>query len=239
MRLYDDEIRNWRSMCDRGIELPIGQDSVWPDAGSHQMILRGDMAYELGGSTPSIYALGGTALTENTEFVPNDEIRLIGPDMNAISADTSYARLTIALVNSLRTDNKDALYNSVKRIENVRYHVHPEGFMPRVSSVYSRESIRVSKDAIAKGISFAHVGNLMLNLLHKNPDLKAAAVIFITDPSFDFAALEASVKKTAGITAAIDHIFKNVMTDCKTCSLQKVCDEVEGLREMHFGKKSE
>ncbi len=237
MRLYDDEIRNWRTLCSGGMDLPVKSEPDWPDAGSHQMILRGDMAYELGGSTPSLYALGGTALTENAEFVPGDSIKLIGPDLNAVKADTSYARLTIALVNSLRTDNKDALYNSVKRIENVRYHVHPEGFMTRVSSVYGRESIRVSKDAIAKGISFAHVGNLMLNLLHKNPDVKAAAVIFITDPNFDFAALEQSVKKTAGITAAIDHIFKNVMTDCKTCSLQKVCDEVEGLREMHFGKK--
>ena len=239
MRLYDDEIRNWLSLCGGGIELPVKAEPDWPDAGSHQMILRSDMAYELGGSTPSIYALGGTALTETGEFVPKDSIKLIGPDLNAIKTDTSYARLTIASVNSLRTDNKDALYNSVKRIENIRYHVNPEGFMTRVSSVYGRESIRVSKDAIAKGISFAHVGNLMLNLLHKNPDVKAAAVIFITDPNFDFAALEQSVKKTAGITAAIDHIFKNVMTDCKTCSLQKVCDEVEGLREMHFGKKTE
>ena len=25
MRLYDDEIRNWRSMCDRGIELPMAK----------------------------------------------------------------------------------------------------------------------------------------------------------------------------------------------------------------------
>lgn len=235
MQLYDDEIRDWLSLCNRGKTFSVSQAQCWPDAGSHQMILRGDMAYELGGSTPSLYALGGTGLTENSEFVPQDEIRLIGPDLCEIKDNTSYARLTIALVNGLRTDRKDALYNSVKRIENVRYHINPEGFMPRVSSVYGRESIRVSKDAVAKGLSFAHVGNLMLKLLHQNSDVKAAAVIFITDPSFDFASLENSIKKTNAITAAIDHIFKNAMTDCKTCSLQKVCDEVEELRKIHFG----
>ena len=39
-----------------------------------------------------------------------------------------------------------------------------------------------------------------------------------------------------GITEAIDHISKNVVMNCSSCSLQKVCNEVEGLKELHFGK---
>jgi len=27
--------------------------------------------------------------------------------------------------------------------------------------------------------------------------------------------------------------------DCKSCSLQQVCDEVEGLRELHFASMKE
>ena len=39
------------------------------------------------------------------------------------------------------------------------------------------------------------------------------------------------------LTKAIDHIFKNVIMDCQACSLQEICDEVEGMRELHFGQK--
>lgn len=39
------------------------------------------------------------------------------------------------------------------------------------------------------------------------------------------------------VTRAIDHVMTAPMTDCNVCSLKKVCDEVEGIRELHFGKK--
>lgn len=109
--------------------------------------------------------------------------------------------------------------------------------MSRVSSVYGRESIRISKEALGKGLNFEKIGNIMLNKYHENTDIKAVKLIFITDPSFDFKSLSESAKKAAEITQAIDHIMKNAMTDCSSCSLQKVCDEVEGLRELHFGQK--
>lgn len=217
--------------------LKISESSVWTDAGNHQMILRSDMAYELGGSVPSIHAIGSTAVTADTSLVLCDEILLIGPEMNEITSDTSYARLTIALVDEDSLGNGNSLYNAIKKIDNVRYHVNPEGFMTRVSSVYGRESIRVSKEALEKGLSFEKVGNLLLKKYHTNPDIKAVKLIYITDPSFDFKSLEESAKKASSITQTIDHIMKDAMTDCSSCSLQKVCDEVDGLRELHYGKK--
>lgn len=29
------------------------------------------------------------------------------------------------------------------------------------------------------------------------------------------------------------------MTDCGSCSLQKICEEVEGMKELHFGLAAE
>ena len=39
------------------------------------------------------------------------------------------------------------------------------------------------------------------------------------------------------ITRAIDHAMTAAMTDCNVCSLKKVCDEVEGIRQLHFGQE--
>ena len=215
----------------------VSKESDWADAGSHQMILRSDMAYELGGSTPSFHAIGSTAITADRTFVNQDEILLIGPDIKDISSDISYGRLTIALVDEGSLGDGNTLFNAIKKIENVRYHVNPEGFMTRVSSVYGRESIRVSRDAINKGLSFEKVGNILLRKYHENPDIKAVKLVYITEPSFDYKALESDCKKASSITQTIDHIMKDAMTDCNSCSLQKICDEVEGLRTLHFGNQ--
>ena len=128
----------------------------------------------------------------------------------------------------------NALYNAIKQMEFVRYHVSPEGFMTRVSLINGTESARVSKKALAKGLTFTQVGNLMLRQFHKNARIVSIKLIFITDPCFPFSALKEAVRETEEITKAIDHILKNGMTDCDSCSLQKICEEVEGMKELHF-----
>ena len=240
MKLYDEVINKWSSLLE-GCSLKnlnINGDCA-KDAGSHQMILKSDCAYELGGSTPSVHALGATAVTGQASFFCGDEIILAGPDLKDIDKDISFARLTIVQVAENALGDGNTLYNAIKKIDNVRFHVNPEGYMPRISSVYGRESIRISKEALNKGLSFEKVGNLLIKKLKENPDVKAVKLIYITDPGFNFNELEASVKESADITKAIDHIMKNAMTDCNTCALQKVCDEVEGLRELHFGTEGQ
>ena len=36
-----------------------------------------------------------------------------------------------------------------------------------------------------------------------------------------------------------NHALKDVNMDCGSCGLQEICDEIEGLREMHFGMSEE
>ena len=59
-------------------------------------------------------------------------------------------------------------------------------------------------------------------------------IALVGNPCFPFSALKEAVRETEEITRAIDHILKNGMTDCDSCSLQKVCEEVEGMKELHF-----
>ncbi|MBQ0071945.1 MAG: hypothetical protein KBS81_08885, partial [Spirochaetales bacterium] len=110
----------------------------------------------------------------------------------------------------------------------------PEGFMMRVSSSKNKESVRVGKEALRKGLSFSSTGSLLIAAFKKNPVVEEVKVIYITRENFDYKTLETLTLDAEDITKAIDHIFKNVQMDCNVCSLQKVCEEVEGLRELHF-----
>lgn len=236
MKLYDEIITSWNEMlseCEVK-SLPIDSGVDWPDVGKDNMILRSDMAYELGGSSASIPALGGTAITDDKALVPQDEILLVGPDIPEIKEDIPYARLAIARVRGEEMGEGNTLYNAIRNIEYVRYHVNPKGFMMRVSAMHERESVRVSKDAIASGLNFQTVGNMMLQSFHRNTKVEAVKIVFITIPDFPYDKLSKEIRQGEKITKTIDHMLKNIMTDCSACSLQEICDEVEGLRELHF-----
>ena len=235
MKLYDPIISNILTLCEQAPsrKLPVCHVD-WPDLGKENLIFRQDMAYELGGSGDRFFALGATAVTDDPALVREDEIVLVGKDLPEISADTSYARIALVRVAPDTLGEGNALYNAVKQMEYVRYHVNPEGFMTRVSLMNGTESARVSKKALEKGLTFTQVGNLMLRQFHKNARIVSVKLIFITDPSFPFSALKEAVQETEKITKAMDHILKNSMTDCSSCSLKKVCEDVEGIRELHF-----
>ena len=237
MKLYDETIKDVLSSLE-GAPLSACNlaNANWEDVGDHNLILRADMAYELGGGThPAVSAM---AVTADSNFVPADEVFVLGPDLNDIQGDQPYARIALVRVNAEGMGDGNALYNAIRKIEYVRYHINPRGYMTRISASNGREPVRVSKEAIKQGLGFAKVGKLFLEKYHENPNIEAVKLIFITDPNFDYKGLADQAAQLENITGTIDHIFKNVMMDCKSCSLQKVCDEVEGLRELHFASSN-
>ena len=92
MRLYDEIIHDILTSLEKQDKhiLPVGAaaDPVsrdWQDAGKAMMILQSDMAYELGGH--NLPAVGNTLVTTGKDFVPEDEIILIGKDLPEITED--------------------------------------------------------------------------------------------------------------------------------------------------------
>lgn len=236
MKLYDHVIADWNRLLSSQTpqSLRVSEEIQWKDVKDGNMILGCDMAYELGGG--SLPALSGTVITAREEFVSEDEILLYGLDLPRIKRDVPYARLAIVRVKEEEMGNGNTLYNAIRKIEYSRYHVNPEGFMMRISVASERESVRIGEEALAKGLDFEKAGNLILRAFHQNPKVEAVKLIFITLEDFPYRELEGQIRQAEKITRTIDHIMKNVIMDCKSCSLQEICDEVEGLRELHFAK---
>ena len=123
----------------------------------------------------------------------------------------------------------------LKDIEFAKYHVYPEGYMVRMSPESFREQVRVSKNALKKGISFKNIGMNYISAYKKDPNVLSATVIFITDPGFDYGEMKKMAKKSSDITGTLTHILEGLPTDCSVCALKDVCEEVEGMKELHFG----
>lgn len=238
MKLYDETIRQVLDTLEGYPCKRLNSNGTpWEDVGDHNLILRADMAYELGGGTyPAVSCM---AVTADTSFVEEDGVYLIGPDLGEISADTPYARIALVRVDADGMGDGNALYNAIRKIEYVRYHINPKGYMTRISASNGREPVRVGKEALTEGLDFAKVGQLFLNRYHENPHIQAVKLFFVTLPEFDYKNLGQLCAQCESITGTIDHIMKDVLMDCKSCSLQQVCDEVEGLRELHFASMKE
>ncbi len=237
MNLFDDMIKEIIEQLDQLASAESARlaepSKAWRDVGEHRMILGSETAYELGGQ--STLGLSGCFYTTQPLLLPQG-VYLYGSDLAQITGSCSYARIVFARLEG--SDDKEALYRKLREIDYVRYHVHPEGYMARISPVSQREPVRISRSVLAdKKMCFADIGHMYLERYQKISGVKNVNVIFVTHRDFDYRTLERKLGRAEQITQSLNHILTSLNMDCDTCSLKKVCDEVEGLRELHFGQK--
>ena len=206
--------------------------AAWRDIGNSELVLQKDAAYELGasGKGSANYVL----FSSSPELVDKDQVLLYGPDLKDIRGDCDFARIVLLRVGVLEGDD-EKVYRTLKDIEFAKYHVNLEGYMIRMSPESYREQVRVSRQALRKGISFRSVGFSYIKAYKQDENVLGAKVIFITQPGLDYAAMKANAKKAADVTGTLTHILEGLPTDCSVCSLKGICDEVEGMKELHFG----
>ena len=234
MELYNALIQETRALLGKGTpkSWPYAESGAWKDLGQSEFILQKDAAFELGasGKGSANYVL----FTSDAELVNRDQVLLYGPDLREIRGDVDFARIVLLRVGVL-DDDDEQVYRTLKDIELAKYHVYPEGYMVRISPESYREQVRVAKQALRRGLSFRAVGNSYIKAYRKDPNVLNATVIFVTAPGFDYAEMKGIAKKASDITNTLTHILEGLSTDCSVCALKDICDEVEGMKELHFG----
>jgi len=214
-------------------------DKCWQEAKDFELVMLRDAAFELGGSGKANVNL--TCVTTDPALVPADEILVYGRELSELKADSCYARIALVQVSDIESDDPtdtEQAYRAIQNIDFVKYHVFPKGYMMRTSSDSHREQVRVSKEAVKNGISFQKVGNAFIRHYKQDPNVCAVKLIFVTAPDADYKALQMCAKMSKDITMTLSSILQGLPTDCGSCSLKPICDEVEGMKELHFGKES-
>lgn len=234
MNIYDECLASSFELLSPFQKKTLKNDAKWEDAGKNQLIFKNDTAYELGGGLLS--AISGIFCTESEKISDEDEVILVGNDLNDITKDIPYARLCIVKIDSDKMGEGEELYKKLRKIEYTRYHLNPKGYMMRVSAMTHRESVRVSKTALKEGLSFDKVGTMLNKAYHLNPEVISAHQIFITDPNFDYEALQKITDKSEKITKTLDHLADKLNMDCHSCNLKEICDEVEEKFQEDFNK---
>lgn len=236
MELYNQIIKETDELLKHSVpkEWDYSPSDAWHDLGSSELIMQRDAAFELGGSDKP--ALNYSCVTTDESLVLKDEILLYGPDLSEIKKDSAYARIAIITVSSMEGKNQE-VYKALCDLEFVKYHVFPKGYMIRISPESNREQVRVGTKSLKEGMSFKRIGADFIRKYKENPNVKNVKLIFVTDEAADFKALAAHAKSVDSITRTFNHILDGLPTDCSSCQLKPLCDEVEGMRELHFNQE--
>ncbi len=210
------------------------EKDAWPTLEASEFIMQRDACFELGGSgEPSV----NYTLVTTSGKVTEDEVFLYGADIPEIKKDMAFARIVILETEDLKEDvDQEKAFQTIRNMEFVRYHVFPKGYMVRVSASSNQEQVRIEKSALKKGMNFFKVGAAYIKKYKELPEIKNVRVIFITDKEL-VDKLKDNAKKVDSITRTLTHILDGMPTDCGHCSMKPVCDEVDGLKELHLGKK--
>ncbi len=206
--------------------------ACWKETDRNELVMLREAAFELGGSAKS--AVSYSCFTTDERLVGSDEVWLYGPDLSEIKGDCAFARIVLFSIQDV--GEEDEAYRALQDIEFVKYHVFPKGYMIRALSEDNREQVRVSKDAVRAGISFKNVGFDYIRKFREKENVRSVRVMFVTEPKADYASLRTLARKVNDITRSLSTILDGIPTDCDSCGLREICDEVEGMRELHFQK---
>lgn len=226
MRLYNNLINEIKSSLNDSVILPKSKNML-NVSDKNSVIFLSDTAFELGGSQKPCVS----TLAVSSDMTFSNSVILQGNDLNEIMSDSPFGKFVFIEIEDF-PDEQDT-FNKIKELEALRYHLSVDGFMTRASALNMREQIRVSKKAIKSGVRFSDYGNTLLKEYLKFPYVKSAELYFVTDFN-NFEKLNYVAKKISQTTSALNHIFDNVMFDCSTCNLKEICDEVDGLKELHL-----
>lgn len=263
IQLYDLQMKRlWELFAGKPVQVHAGdENNAWPENPDFEMIFQKDVAFELGGGKAAsanltcvtddafVFRSGGQeAEGRGTESLaagkapdlPGDQILVYGPDLQEIGQDCNYARICEVLVRE--TGNREGkqdpseIFKLLQDLDFVKFHVYGKGFMMRTSGQSAREAVRVSKKALQDGITFEKIGNAMISHYKENPNVLAVRIRFITLDDFAYDKLSEEAKIAVEIRNSLSKIQKGLPTECSVCEIREICNEVEGLRELHFGK---
>lgn len=229
MKLYDTLIEQTEKLFGQG-SVRLFSHRELPPGRTGEILLKKDTALELGGSCqPCVSTL---AVTMRRSF-ENDSY-LSGKDLPNLSGDTSFGKAVFLEIEE--TEEEQELFRRIKELEAVRYRYTPEGFMTRASAFNMREQIRISRKALAAGVSFSDYAEAVGRQYLAFDYVKSFRIYLTTDKQL-VQAMKEPAEKIRGMTSALNHILDHAVQDCASCSLKALCDEVEGLRELHGAKR--
>lgn len=239
MKIFDPYIQEVRSLLASDAVPSKGsfftEGKSWPRTQSGNMVMSHEAALELG--HPQTESLAFLMWTDSPEGIRDGVTEVFGPELNElVPGKNPLGKIALLGVQGFTEENA---YDRFLEMDLIRTRLSLEGYMLRAVPQQNREWSRVSRGALEKGFSLKVLGNELIREYRKLDYVRAVEVIFLTSSVEDIRRFRSAGEKVSKITKAMNKIFDNLEFDCADCDYSEVCDEIEGLREIHRRARNE
>ena len=234
MEIFDDDIRWLRAYVEsKGTEgrevrtLGSGRGAErcadFLRRGKPAIVLSEDTWLELG--NPGTSSVAPVLVTENLDLVDDGAITLVGPDIPEAPGSLPFAQILLIASKELRDED-------YRKINSFQYELELEGYM--IKAVPSSLTLwsRVSKDAAGEGLSFAILGEAIIDSYKRRFDIPFLETMFVTLSEEDVQQLENLRRKITRILAAMNKMTEETSVDCSSCEYLDVCGDIRQLGAM-------
>ena len=219
--------------------------ACWPLASRNAFIMERDTAVELGGypkeSVNLIVSSSSELPFDLEEFTQILDFAHAMRDENGRSAcmDCAETHQSFGKIVFLQTEEltDDKVYDFQQAVQLADLRLYLEHVMSRTSSRQYQMNLRIGRKAAEEGLGLDAMVRTMRQHFLQIPGVKDAAVILLAGDSPLYKDLLPIAEKVKDVTAALNTMFEGIDMDCGSCSLNEICDEVEGLREMHRNRR--
>lgn len=228
MGMFDEQLKDvadlvegWRSAGSLR-ELDPASRAPWPLGRS--LVLEEDAALEIG--NPRIASV--SMLLWREEAGARDSlVSLVGPDITE-AREPGIPFAQVLTVSGRFADE----YDSYRDLRDAVYDTRLEGMSVR--TMPSRQTVwcKVSRDAVASGLSFADLGGAYIRALQQVEGVTAAEALFVTSTAADVNRLAPAASGVQRLIEAMMKMYQEQNFDCETCEYQDVCDTVMDLKKI-------
>lgn len=227
--LFDIQIKSILDLCSYSQIYSMNTESQWSYTKREPFLMDKECVLELG-KFP-LKSTNMTLITEDFNLINDGEIWINGPDIPEMTGNHSpYGKIVLLQSDVLSFEDP---YPKLKDLEHIRSKIHFTDVMQRASSERNREHIRISRRAMDNGVSLYKLGTSALQMYKENEYVKAAQIIYLTGENSPYDELNEIAIEADRISQALNTVLDGLDLDCGNCDLSAICDEVEGLRDLH------
>ncbi len=210
-----------------------GEINPWPGGKGNLHIPASDTSVELG--PPELPSILMTLITDNPGSIQDGLVSLMGPNIDDLAGRKApLAKIIFIEASGIAEED---LWDFYLGVNLARLDVSLWGCMTRASSGMRREWCRISRDAVKKGMSIAHIGAGEIACAKRLPPVRAVEMAALTGSKEDVSAFAEVAFRVDRVASALCKLSKEILHDCETCRFSDLCSAHPDLRRLRESRR--
>lgn len=213
-------------------------ENEWKLTEKNTFLMERDTAIELGGyPKESVNIIVPSSDLYNLISL-EEGIYSIG-DTSLLSGKISEKHISFGKIVFLKTKDlkEDDFYSFTQSELLTDSRIRMSDIMLRQSPAHYNTNLRISKKALKNGFNAEIMAATVYKAFKNMEHVSNVTVLLIFGDSMPYKELLEAAENIKEATLTLNHIFDGINMDCGHCDVKEICNEIEGMRELHMRRQ--